>query len=239
MQVLCRRARRDAEVLAEPKSKRVVDEQRLRRVPLRHERLHQEPVPALAIGSAVDQSPGGTLRRLELTAADLEARPADELERAHEDLVEALPLLGDPGRVFSGQQLSGRDVLRDAAGAPCARKVALRDETLGAVQALGRRFQIDPGRVGESQPHITPALERYDPAQLREQRAEPVRIGGLVPERIGELVPRHRPVPVDGEERERDPPLSPGQIPFDAPPVDARDEPAAELDPRLPKVSPR
>ena len=164
MQVLCRLARCDAEILAEPASKRVVDEQRLSRVAARGERLHQEPMPALAVGGTIDQASRGALGRVELTAADLDARTADELERADENLLEPPPLLVDPGRVLSRQQLSGCDVLRDAAGTPSACEVSLSDETLGTVQALCRRFQVDPRTARERQPHVPAPFERHDAA---------------------------------------------------------------------------
>jgi len=176
MQVLCRRARCDTEVVTKPVAERVVDEQRLGHVAARGERLHQQPVTALAVRGALDQAPGGALGRLQLAGPDLDTRTADELERPDENLVEPSSLLIDLRRVLSRQEVSGGDVLRHSAGTPGARKIALSGETLGAVQALGRRFQVDPRVSGKRQPWVTAALERHDSAQLREQRAKPVRV---------------------------------------------------------------
>lgn len=50
---------------------------------------------------------------------------------------------------------------------------------------------------------------------------------------MDELVAGHRPVAVRSQEREREASLSSREIGLDAAPLDPRDEPAAELDPRL------
>ena len=235
MQLLCRRARGHSELLAEPAAERVVDEERLGSVAARDERLHQEAVPALAVGSAGDQASRGALGRVELAPADLDAGTADELQRTDEDLSEPLPLLRDPGRVLTRQKLSDSDVLRHAGRAPGARVVALGDQALRAVQALGRCFEVDPGSGGKRQLHLAAALQRHDTAELREERAEPVGVWLLVPQHVRELVPGHGLVPPDGQKREREPPLASGQVVLDAPAVDPGDESAAELNPRLPQ----
>ena len=233
MQLLGRRARRRAQHVPEAVPQPVVDEQRLGCVAAGGERLHQQAVPALAVGSAGDQAPGCAFCRVELAATDLDARPAHELERPNQDLLEPPALLVDPGRVLAGEEGARRNVLSHAARSPGAGKVALRNGALGAVQTLGGRFGVDPGAVGEREPHLAAPVERNRGAQLREQRAEAVGRAGLGPECVRELVAGHRPVPVDRQEREREPALSTGELALDAVPVDPCDEPAAELDPRL------
>ena len=77
---LRRRAWGGPQLVAQAPSQRLVHEQRLRRVASRLERLHQQPVPALAVGRALDQLASRSLCRVELAAADRDAGAADELE---------------------------------------------------------------------------------------------------------------------------------------------------------------
>jgi predicted peroxiredoxin len=105
------------------------------------------------------------------------------------------------------------------------------------VQRLGRRLDVDPRLGGEGETHLAAPVEREHAPQLRQQRAERVARRGIDPERLGELVARHGPEPVDGEVREREPPLPAGQLGLDTTALDAGDEPSAELDPRLPQGS--
>ena len=101
------------------------------------------------------------------------------------------------------------------------------------MEALCRRLEVDPGVVGKREPDIASAVERDDLPQLRNERAEPVGTALLAPERVAELVARDRAASVRGEIGEREPALTAGQRLLDPPTVDPRDEPAAELDPRL------
>ena len=101
VQSLRRRAWGGPQLVAQAPSQRLVDEQRLRGVSARLERLHQQPVPALAVGRALDQLARSPFGRVELAAADRDACSPDELERTDEDLVEPAALLVDPRRILS------------------------------------------------------------------------------------------------------------------------------------------
>jgi len=101
------------------------------------------------------------------------------------------------------------------------------------VETFGRRLEVDPGVVGKREPDITSSLEWDDLPELRDERAEPVGLARLSPERIAELVARDRAPAVRGEICEREPTLTAGKRLLDPPTVDPHDEPAAELDPRL------
>jgi hypothetical protein len=173
-------------------SQRFVYEQRLRRVPARLERLHQQPVPALAVRRALDQLPSRSLRRVELAAADREAGTPHQLERADEDLLQAPPLRVDPRRVLARQKLARRDVLGDPSGAPGTDEVSLRDRALRPVQPFGGRLEVDPGVVRKREPHVAAPLERNDLPELRDERAEPFGPARFAPERVAELVSRDR-----------------------------------------------
>ncbi len=102
------------ELVAQTSPQLVVDEQRVRAVAAGREELHQQPIAALAVGRAGDEPPAAALRRVELAAADLDARPADELQRAQVQLLELAAMLLDPRRGLAGQQLARADVLRHA-----------------------------------------------------------------------------------------------------------------------------
>ena len=101
------------------------------------------------------------------------------------------------------------------------------------MEALGSRLEVDPGVVGKRQADLAAAFERDDLPQLRDEGAEPIRPARLAPERVVELVARDRAVPVRGEVDEGEPTLAARKRLLDPRTVDPRDEPAAELDPRL------
>ena len=193
----------------------------------------KQPVPALAIGRPFDQLPCRPFRGIELPTVDRDARPPDKLERAHEDLFQPAPLRVDPGRLFTGQEDARAHVLRDARRAPRSRVVAPGDCALGTMEALGGRFDVDPGVVRQREPDVAAPLERDDLPQLRDERAEPVGAALVLPERVHELGAGDRASPVRGEVGEGEAALAPGQRLFDPATFDAHDEPATELDPRL------
>jgi predicted peroxiredoxin len=233
VQSLRRRAWGGPQLVTQTPSQRVVHEQRLSGVAARVERLHQQPVPALAVRRALDQLTRRSFRRVELAAADRDARAAHQLERADEDLVQPASLHFDPRRVLSGQEGARGDVLRDPAGAPGAYEIALCDRTLGAVEPFRRSLEIEPRVVGERKPYLAAPVERNDLPQLRHERAQPVRPTGLAPDGVAELVARDRAASVRGEVGESKPALASGECILDPAAVDPHDEPAAELDPRL------
>ena len=148
MELLRLGAGRSAELTSQPLAKRLVDDQGFGRVAACGERLHQKPVSALAIGRAGDQVSRGALRSVQLPSADLDACTANELECAHEDLLESAALLVNPALGAARQELSRGDVLCHAAGSPGGSEVALCDGTLGAVQAFGSRFDVYPRGSG-------------------------------------------------------------------------------------------
>ena len=233
MQSLRRRAWGGPQLVAQAPSQPLVDEQGLGGVAARVERLHQQPVPALAVRRALDQGPRGALGRVELAAPDRDACPADELERSDEDFLQPAALGVDPRRLLARQELAARNVLGDASRGPGAGEVALRDRALGPMQPLGRRLEIDPGVVWQREPDLAAAGERDDLAQLRDQGAEPVGAARLAPERVAELVACNRAAPVHRQVGESEPALTSRQRVLDPAAVDSDDEPAAELDPRL------
>src|SRR5688500_2863769 len=118
VQSLRRRAWGGPQLVAQAPSERLVHEQSLGCVASRLERLHQQAVPALAVGGTLDQLPRGPLRRVQLAAADRDAGAPDELQRADEDLFEPTALGIDPGCILSRQETARRDVLGDASGRP-------------------------------------------------------------------------------------------------------------------------
>ena len=178
---LRRRARGGAQLVTEAQSQRFVDEERLRRVSACVERLHQQPVPAFAVGRALDQLPCGTLRRVQLTAADRDAGLPDQLQRADEDLLEPASLGVDPGRVLAGQEPARRDVLRDPAGpqapakSPFATALSARwrpsaaaSRSIQASSGSARRTSPRPSSGTTCRSFETRGLSRSDPPASRQ-----------------------------------------------------------------------
>ena len=233
MDGLRRGARGSPQLVTQAQSQRFVDEERLRRVSPCVERLHQQPVPALPVGRALDQLPCGSLRRVQLTAADRDAGLPDQLQRADEDLLEPASLGVDPGRVLAGQEPARRDVLRDPAGAPGAREVSLRDGALRAVEApaaasrsiqasseSARRTSPRPSSGTTCRSFETRGLSRSDPPDSRQSASSSsARVTGRC-----RFAARYT---------KASRPWRPRQCLLDPRAVDPRDEPAAELDPRL------
>ena len=115
---------------------------------------------------------------------------------------------------------------------------------MGVVRAerrlgLGRRRArlVDVERhVGQGEPQAAAPLDRVGPErppQAREQRGEPGvgRTGRMVvPDDVDELVAAHRPVAVEREVGEQEPPLAARQGLLDPAPVDLDGQGAAQLD---------
>ena len=146
------------------------------------------------------------------------------------DLLEAAPLLADPGRLLAGKKAASRDVLRCPGRSPGGRPVAPGDRRLGAVQPLCRGVDVDPGVAGEDDSDAAPALELDQAPELREQRRKAAAVASARPDRLDELVSARGSQPVDHEEGEEETPLPSGQLVLDPPSRDLADEPSAELD---------
>jgi len=97
MERLRRLRRSDAEVLAQLRAQRLVDEQRLGAVAFAVERLHEDPVAGLAIRLELDELSSHADRRRQLRAANAERRGGVGLERAQLELTEATTFFVDPG----------------------------------------------------------------------------------------------------------------------------------------------
>ena len=104
-------------------------------------------------------------------------------------------------------------------------KVTLSDRRLRPVHAICRRFDVDPGGRWQRQPK---AGKRNDAPQLREQRRQAA-VAPVGPECIEDLSARERPVAVDGQECEEQPPLTARQPLLDPLAVELEGEPSAQL----------
>jgi len=233
VQALGRRAGCRAELLAQTATQVVVDEQRLGAVAPSVERLHQQPMSALAVRGASQQGACGSLGRVQLATTDPQRRLAGELEGSQVKLLELSAPLLDPWQVLSRQEPARCDVLRDTRWAPGAGPVAACDRCLGPVECFCCRLEVDPHVPRERQSHLAPSFQRQDAPELREQRAEDVAGRPVEPERVGQLVPRHGPRPVCEQVHEGEPPLATRELVLDPTARHARDQPSAELDPGL------
>jgi len=76
-----------------------------------------------------------------------------------------------PRRLVVRQEAPRADVLHHARGAVGVVPLAAGDRTLGAVERLRGHLDVDPSVVRQLQLEHAAALDRRDPAQLREQGA--------------------------------------------------------------------
>src|SRR5437763_13593472 len=113
MQLLRRRRRTDAEVGPQPLAERLVDAERLGSVPLPVGRLHQKPVPRLAIRLEPDEFLPGPSGARKLGAAECQARRTRAFERTDPKVVETPSCVFDPGEIFLRQEGAARDMQRD------------------------------------------------------------------------------------------------------------------------------
>ena len=228
------RRRGRAELVAQQHAQLVVDAQRLGDVAARRQQLHQHRVARLAVGLALDQRPRRALRGGQLARPEPQRRARQRLERVGVQPVDRRALLVDPAAGELGQQ----------------RPLEQRQRGLGAgrPRAAGRRRRAPPRRrrpprgpprrrasVGQREPQVRAALDRVRSErapQPGQQRGQP-RVGRagrvLVPDHVDELVPPHRPLAVEREVGEQQPPLAARQVFLDPAPVDLDGEGAAQL----------
>ena len=143
MDALHGRAGCDPKLVAEQDAQTVVDEQRLGRVAVPVERLHQDPVAGLAVRRQLDQPAAALLGLRQRRAAEAEPRLREALEAAHPDVVEAPPPLVQPRAVMTLEEGAAGHVIRDAGRAPGLRPLAIGDMGLRPVQRLERGLDVD------------------------------------------------------------------------------------------------
>lgn len=81
-------ARGDTELVLHQEAQRLVDVEGLGSVPFGGERLHQQPVAALAVGRELDERPTRSLRGVELGTAEPETTRGDALVRTQPHVIE-------------------------------------------------------------------------------------------------------------------------------------------------------
>jgi hypothetical protein len=199
----------------------------------RRSSLHEEAVPGLAIGRELGQHPGPFLGLAQRRAAKAEAGGGEALQPAQPDLLEPAPPQVDPGRLQPAEERSGGDVVGDAGRPPGLGPPSLGDGRLRPVGALQGRLDIDQGRRRHQQLDLGPPAEPVGAqavAELGQGHAEGVARrdrGVLAPAGHEQLVPGHRPAPVEDQVGEQDPPSAAGQRVLDAAAVDLDDEATA------------
>ena len=181
---LLRRGRRvDAEVVAQLRSQRLIDEQRLGGIALAVERLHQDPVTRFAYGSSA------TSCRPARTAADSSVPPTPSVEPAYASRARTCNspsrrrFLVDPGSVPAGQERTPRHEHRDLRRAPRRVRVAEYEGALGTVHGSRCRLDVHPQIVDAgAQP-----VEGQHTAELGEERRQAT-VAARRPERLDQLV---------------------------------------------------
>ena len=175
--------------------------------------LHQPPVPGLAERLEGDHLVG-PLRRL-CGVAETQGCVPEHRQCAALEIGQLSALLVDPGAGFARQER----LTHQGRGQPCSRPRLLElsggERCLRRVDRVRRDGHIDPGSFREIEPvaaecagQRSPAVDacvRERTAQLardHRQRLVPGRGRCLSPERLGELVPRHRPAPFRNQVRE-------------------------------------
>ena len=149
MELLRRRRRSGPEVITQAASKLVVRSQRFGAVAAALEHQHQPPVPRIAIGSDVHERPRSALGAVELGVPDLEAGFGDQLETSFVRSAESPPVVVQPGRLLTREQVTCGHVLDDAGRAPRSGPVATSDRPLGSMQSLAHCLDVDPGVGGK------------------------------------------------------------------------------------------
>ena len=228
---------RGAELVAQQDAQAVVDAQRLGDVAARRQQLHQHRVAGLAIGLALDQGARRAVGGRQLAAAQPQRRPGERLERVGVQPVELGALLVDPapGELREQRALEQLDRLVRPSGG--AARVAGRQRRLGVPRRFAGGIDVEP-HVREREPQLRAPLDRVGPQRAPhagEQRGQAgVRRARrvVVPHHVDELVAPHRPLAVEREVREQEPPLAARQVLFDATPVDLDGQGAAQLDSR-------
>ena len=229
-----RRGRR-AELVAQQHAQLVVDAQRLGDVAARRQQLHQHRVARLAVRLALDQAARGAVGGGQLARPEPQRRARQRLERVGVQPVERGPLLVDPAPGELRQQRPLEQRQRRLGPLRRAPRVAGRERRLGLGGGRERDVDVEP-HVRQRQPQVRAALDRLGPErapQPREQRGQPgVRRAGraLVPHDVDQLVPPHRPLAVEREVREQQPPLAARQVVLDPAPVDLDGQGATQLD---------
>ena len=196
---------RDAELVAQQAAQLLVDAQRLGDVAGRRERLHQQPVAALAVRRARDQLARGGLA-------------ADALERRQPQLLDLLAPLARP-RGVDVREEAGADQLQCRAGIGAGGSVDVHDDRL---------------RQHESQALATLDLRRRQRSpQAREdrpQRRQRLARRPVGPQHVDQVATVDRPAAVRqqvGEQRAR---LPGGQRGGHIAPVDLHAQRAAQAD---------
>src|SRR5918995_3043213 len=153
-------AGRDAQVVAQALTQRVVDEQRLGDVPTRREDLHQEAMAALAVRREGGQGASGALGEVELPGAQAQAGGGEGLQGAKLNLLERATLLVDPARFEAGEEPAPGHVDGYVRGNPGASPLALRDRRVGAVDRLGGLLDVDRRIAGKREADLCLALDQ-------------------------------------------------------------------------------
>ena len=228
------RRRRRAELVAQQHAQLVVDAQRLGDVAARRQQLHQHRVARLAVGLALDQRPRRALRGGQLARPEPQRRARQRLERVGVQPVDRRALFVDPAAGELGQQRPLEQRQRGLGAVGRAPRVAAGERHLGVGGRCAGRLDVEP-RVGQREPQVRAALDGVRPErapQPGQQRGQPrIRRAGrvLVPDHVDELVPPHRPLAVEREVGEQQPPLAARQVFLDPAPVDLDGESAAQL----------
>ena len=211
---------------------------RLRVVAALLERLHQDPVAALAVRRQLDQPAPAILGLRQRRSAEAEPRRGKALESAQANVVEAMPPLVQPQAVVTLEQRTAGHVIGDAGRAPCLRPLAVGDVGLRPVQSLDRCLDVDERVARQHELDLGSSgqeLGAHDVAELREQDAQPRLVvrGRLVAiDRHQQLVAVHPAEPVEHEVCEEQPPVGTGQPVVDSSTAQPHYKPAAELDSR-------
>ena len=231
-------ARDRAELVAQAHAQVLVGPQRLGDVAARGQRLHQQPVAALAERRRLDDRAAGALGGADARAAELERRAADPLERAQAQLLELAAAVLDPRVVVREQERRGGDVEHVVAGAADLRPVGRVEGGLGALEVGVGGLDVDPRVVRQRQRELAPALERSRAergADLRQQRGEHVVGAGrrvARPQQLDQLVARHRARPVPGQVGDDEPGLAAAQADLAAADLDRHPPAQADADAR-------
>ena len=149
--------------------------------------------------------------------------------------VERGALLVDPAPGELGQQRPLEQRQRRARPLGRAPRVAAGERRLGLGGRRARRLDVEP-HLGQREPQVRAPLDGVGPERTphaREQRGQPG-VGRarrvVVPDDVDELVAPHRPLAVEREVGEQQPPLAARQVVLDPAPVDLDGEGAAQLD---------